>query len=183
MSSVDEVASPDRNGDSGTPNSSGSSSTTALAWRSPGVILGFAILVGFAVLIQFMVIHRADKQWDHLTYLHGSLQAIVTIALGAIYGTGVQRQQTAKADQRANDAGQEVRDLRKQSLHHISSAAKGHALADVIRGEVKALPTSARTKSIANFASPRSAEDAHTALLIRLAAIANEMFPSERESS
>jgi hypothetical protein len=58
-----------------------------------------------------MVAHAtdADPQWSHLVYLYGSVEALVFAAVGAMFGTTVQRARVEKAEEDTSAAESDLR--------------------------------------------------------------------------
>jgi hypothetical protein len=145
--------------------------------EQPTVLLGrfekitaVVLIVLFVVFIAVMVVLRASAQWDRLVYLFGGLEALVFGAAGALFGTGVQRGQTAQAQETA------VRE-RDRADANETTARHGESLADVIR--VKAGAAAALTGAEGRGARPGAGGPVagEAAALAELARVADEWFP------
>ena len=136
-----------------------------VGWASLAGVVATAVLVAFGVLVVFMLSKASsadtpDNDWSRLTYVFGSVEAIVFAAAGAIFGTTVQRSNTVRAEQRA-DSQQQRADA------HAEDAAKGRTLAKAVKQSAAAAP-GGEVESFGAGAS-RPAVD--------LAALAEELFP------
>jgi hypothetical protein len=152
---------------SGTATAGGSSPPKAAAtWSSLTGVAAIVVLLAFGVLVVFMLGKTAsadtpDSDWSRLTYIFGSVEAIVFAAAGAIFGTTVQRSQTVRAEQRA-DSQQQRADA------HTEDAAKGRTLAKAAKRAAASAPGGREVEGFGAGAS-RPAVD--------LADLAEELFP------
>jgi hypothetical protein len=92
---------------------------------NPPVLTRTALVCAVVVLVLYLVFtlmlllvagDSSQLTWDRYIFVYGGLEAVVFGAAGALFGTKVQRAQTAKAEQRAeaNQADAEAgRALRK----------------------------------------------------------------------
>lgn len=66
-----------------------------------------AVMIAFALLTVFMMGRASsddETKWTRRVYIYGGVEAIVFAAAGALFGTGVQRAQVAKAEKREENA-------------------------------------------------------------------------------
>lgn len=138
-------------------------------------VMATVVLLAFGVLVVFMLgktssSHTPDSDWNRLTYIYGSVEAIVFAAAGAIFGTTVQRSQTVRAEQQADQAGSRADSQQQRADEHVEDAAKGRALAKVVKRA--ALPESGAGE-VESFGGGSGASRPS----VDLAAIAEELFP------
>jgi hypothetical protein len=98
------------------------------------MIVAVAVLIVYVAALLLLFVNRADKQWDRIVYLFSGYEAVVFVAVGAIFGTSVQRGAVKSAEARTQQAEQENQAARERADRAETGALRGQALADSIRG-------------------------------------------------
>jgi hypothetical protein len=96
-------------------------------------VAAIGVLVVYIAALWLCFEHRADASWDRIVYLLSGFEAIVFVAVGAIFGTTVQRTNVATAQANAQQARADARDERDRADHAVGQGASGRALAAGIR--------------------------------------------------
>ena len=153
---------------SNTPDSPGTQPDS-----SPAVVLGpverttAVVLIGlFVVFIGVLVALRDSAQWDRLVYLFGGFEALVFAAGGALFGTGIQRAQTVKAEQSAQRQEMRADANENDALH-------GRALAAMIRAKRRAGGADDEGRGARPQAGPVGGDTG----MAELASVVEEWFP------
>lgn len=132
------------------------------------------LIAVFVIALVVLGMLRGDRQWDRLVYLFGGLEAVVFAAVGALFGTSVQRGNLADARMDASQARQEAGTVRAQARTDGAQAEKGRALAEACRAAAEAKQGTsqrlgARETDQFEAASPE---------LVTLATLADRLFPN-----
>lgn len=80
-----------------------------------------------------MFYYRNDRQWDRMVYLFSGYEAIVFVAVGAIFGTRIQRASVESATERARQAHEDLASERHRSHDATERAEAAGALATAVR--------------------------------------------------
>lgn len=128
----------------------------------PALYVGIAVIMAWFGMIVWLGFHINDLevQWSRLVFLLSSMEAVAFGAAGALFGTQIQRQRVADAQQRADKAETEA-------TSNKDAAAKGKALAAAVKAEAQAAGHGFRRVS-----NDESNDDISTSL-----ALANELLP------
>jgi hypothetical protein len=142
--------------------------------EQPAILLGkfekitaVVLIALFVIFIGVLVTLRDSEQWDRLVYLFGGLEALVFAAAGALFGTGVQRAQTAQAQETATQE-------RERADANETAARRGEDFADVVRTKTEATVAESGRGARPGPGGPPTGEAAALAELTRLA---DEWFP------
>lgn len=102
----------------------------------PVLWIGVAILIGFALFLIFMVHETAqsDPRWSRLVYLFSTVEALVWVVVGAIFGVKSQEASVSAARRQATEAEGRATDV-------ADAAELGHVLDVALMSSV---PRSAR---------------------------------------
>lgn len=141
-----------------------SSSNTSGWFDLVKFVAAVAAIVSFGWFVYYMLgqTKSEEKEWTRAVYLFQGVEAVAFAAAGFIFGKEVHRERAEKAEKEAKENGKE--------------AAKGKALADIVKSKANAHPAKAATfKTIVT--SPQHAFDATRADMDELADVAREMFP------
>jgi hypothetical protein len=106
-------------------------STAARILKGPTLWVAIAALVawfGFSLFLLIEADNSSEQTWTRMAWVFGSIQAVGFAAAGALFGTAVQREQTAKAEERADSAESDAR-------ANSELAAKGQAFGAVAQAE------------------------------------------------
>lgn len=89
----------------------------------PWIISGI-ILLGYAFFISFMTekTKTSNEEWVKLTYIFGSVEAIVFAAVGFIFGNEVNRSRVITAEKNEEKAKREKIELAKEILDKLPVA-------------------------------------------------------------
>ncbi|XVU27305.1 hypothetical protein ACQPZJ_09765 [Actinoplanes sp. CA-054009] len=143
--------------------------------EQPAVLLGrfekitaVVLIALFVLFIVVMILLRDSEQWDRLVFLFGGFEALVFAAAGALFGTGVQRAQTAQAQETASRE-------RDRADANEATARHGETLADMVR--VKSESAAAEGRGARPGAGPAGGD---AAALSELRRMADEWFPRAR---
>ena len=119
--------------------------------------VGIGVIAAWLAMVIWLVFHIGDAevQWSRLVFLLSSLEAVALGAAGALFGTHIQRQRVAEAQDRATKAEGEA-------AANIDAAVKGKSLAAAVKTEAEAAGRGFRRTS----ADPENPE---TGTVIRLA--------------
>jgi hypothetical protein len=144
----------------------------AFRWSSPTLWIGVAILAGLAALLVYMLnqLGSAEPRWSRLVYLFGSVEAIAFAAVGAFFGTQVQRERVADAEHRARDA--EVK-----ADANVEDAVQGRTLSKAVKA--KAIVAAPDVAQYGFSPQPGMQLPAEAAGLLELATLAEQLFPEE----
>jgi hypothetical protein len=95
-------------------------------------VVAIGVLVGFGFMLQHMLgLAKADEaEWARYVYLFGSIEAVAFAATGFLFGKEVHREQAKKAEERADEAQQQVGKDRERA-----DEAKKQADADKARAD------------------------------------------------
>lgn len=143
------------------------------------------VLVVYIAALVLCFEHRTDANWDRIVYLLSGFEAIVFVAVGAIFGTTVQRTTVATAQAHAQEARADARVERNRADRAVDQGASGRALAASIRsfapGRPKSAGVSAGAAESRHDAGVRGEEqvpaDSDLSYLLQLA---DELFPRDR---
>lgn len=104
------------------------SGSPTLSWSSPLVLIGIALIAGLGVVLAYLIQHSTttETQWSRLIYLYGGVESLVFAAVGALFGTTVQRGQTVAAQNQA-----------KESQEHASRNQAGANKAQALEAEIR----------------------------------------------
>jgi hypothetical protein len=116
-------------------------------------VAAIGVLVVYVAALWLCFERRADASWDRIIYLLSGFEAIVFVAVGAIFGTTVQRTTVATAQAHAQQASADARAERDRADHAVAEGASGRALAVGIRSYVA--QHSSATEPVAAAESPR----------------------------
>ena len=141
------------------------SSSNSLGWFNLVKFLAaLAAIVAFGWFVYYMLgqTKTDEKEWTRAVYLFQGVEALAFAAAGFVFGKEVHRERADKAEKEAKENGKE--------------AAKGKALAELVKSKAHAHPAKAATFK-AMVTSPLQAFDATRADVDELADVAREMFP------
>jgi hypothetical protein len=141
-----------------------SSSNTSGWFDLVKFVAALAAIVAFGWFVYYMLgqTKTEEKEWTRAVYLFQGVEAVAFAAAGFMFGKEVHRERAEKAEKQAKESEKE--------------AAKGKALADVIKSRAHAHP--AKAASIMTMVtSPEQAFQATRGDLDELADVAREMFP------
>jgi hypothetical protein len=95
-----------------------------IGWNEPVFWVAVAIIGGFVTLLVYMIteLGATETRWARLAFIYGTVEAVFFAAVGAVFGTRVQRERAEQAETRASDA-------EKRASEHAVGAMKGRALA------------------------------------------------------
>ncbi|PWK33235.1 ABC transporter permease [Actinoplanes xinjiangensis] len=155
------------------PAASDTPTTPALVLGRFEKIVAVVLLALFVIFIGVLVVLRGSEHWDRLIYLFGGLEALVFAAVGALFGTGVQRSQTAQAQATAEQE-------KARADANETSAAHGSALADSIRAKLDGAETTAAPegRGARPGTGPASTDEARS--LAELGRLVDVWFPRQR---
>jgi hypothetical protein len=167
----------------GGPPGSGPSAASPVLSRA-AIFVAIGVLVVYVVALWLLFEHRADGSWDRMVYLFGGFEAIVFAAVGAIFGTTVQRATVATAQVHAQQARADARAERNRADNAVALGASGSALATGIRsyaaGRLNSAPMSAGAAEARHGVGVRGEEpapvDSDLSFLVQLA---NDLFPAK----
>jgi hypothetical protein len=148
--------------------------------------VAIAVLAAYIAALWLCFDNRADANWDRIVYLLSGFEAIVFVAVGAIFGTTVQRTTVATAQAHAEQATADARTERDRANQAVADGVSGRTLAAGIRSYSAArsggAPQSAgvtdqrhggnKVRSTAD-----GADDSDLSVLIQLA---DELFPRDK---
>lgn len=142
----------------------------ALTWSSPVLWVGIGVLLCFAAVFVFMLseLDAGEVRWNRMTFLYGTVEALVFAAAGALFGTQVQRERVVKAEERAEDA-------EKKAESNADAAASGRTLAKAAKVEAMTTAPELAQYGFSPQAGVTPTEEA--APVYRLATLAEELFP------
>ncbi|HEV2840543.1 MAG TPA: hypothetical protein VGW39_04390 [Chthoniobacterales bacterium] len=141
------------------------SSSNTLGWFDLAkFVTALAAIVAFGCFVYYMLgqTKMEEKEWTRAVYLFQGVEAVAFAAAGFMFGKEVHRERADKAEKEAKENGKE--------------AAKGKALAEVVKSRAHAHPAKAATFR-AIVTSPEQAFEATRADVDELANVAREMFP------
>jgi hypothetical protein len=157
----------------------GSASSSAMRWVAAPVAVG--VLVVYILGLWVLFSHRGDVHWDRIVYLFSGFESIVFVAVGAIFGTTVQRSSVDAAQSQAQQARTDAQAEHARANQAETRSASGTALAASVRAYAAA--QSSRPPSTAD-PDPRHGagirattpvpSDAGLGLLVQLT---DELFP------
>lgn len=86
-------------------------------------IFALIILVAYSLFLKYLLgkTQVEDNEWMKLTYIFGSLEAIVFTAVGFIFGREVNRSRAVTAEKDADKAKKDKKKLAKEILDKIPS--------------------------------------------------------------
>jgi len=113
-------------------------------------IIAVAVLAIYVTALYVMFRYRADANWDRMVYLVTGYEAIVFVAVGALFGTTVHRASVHAAHVQERQARADARSERERADAAVSRSERGGALV----ASVRALAES-RSKSQTRPAPPR----------------------------
>lgn len=129
----------------------------AVFWVSVLVLFSFGIftlyLIGQA--------DAAELKWTRLVYLYGGVEAIVFAAVGAVFGTSVQRRNVEASEERAKEADSEAEAAKSRAQQAESEAMKGRALRANVLAEYESATAASPTSPIIGTERIGSAETNH----------------------
>jgi uncharacterized membrane protein YsdA (DUF1294 family) len=122
-------------------------------------MVALAVLIGFGVFVWFMIDQRAadETSWARLAWLFASVEAVAFAAAGALFGVRVQREQTQRAEERAD---------RSQT-----DAENGRILAEIVKMDGGSATVDTGLEALGASGSVDTAA--------RHAAVARRLFPDE----
>lgn len=152
------------------PRKEQGASSAGLTPKSPVVWVAIAVLVAFGIVFAFMLsqVDADDTRWSRLTFLYGTVEAIVFAAAGALFGTQVQRERVVKAEDRADAATTKAEE-------NVDAATKGKVLAKAAKAE--AMTAAPEMAQFGFSPQPGVAPPQEAASVVRLAVLAEELFP------
>jgi hypothetical protein len=139
-----------------------------IGWKDSAFWVAIAIIGGFVALLGYMIsqLGAGEVRWTRLAFLYGTVEAVLFAAVGAIFGTRVQRERAEHAEARASDA-------EKRADEHAEDAVKGRTLAAAAKAEaMTAAPGGAQFSFEATEPVPEN-----VAPVARLATLAEQLFP------
>lgn len=154
--------------------------TNAALW---GAVI---VLLAFGGLVVWMLGQRStnDIAWSRLTYVYGSVEAIVFAAAGALFGTQVQRQSVKASDNQRERAEGRADQAEAEQKRLAIDATRGQALAASVRGMYTAASSQSRQDrggSVRGDLGPAArtppGTEPETVALAQLRAVADELFP------
>jgi hypothetical protein len=74
----------------------------------PQFLVALCILTVYIASMWLMFQHRADAQWDRMVYLFTGFEAIGFVAIGAIFGTRIQRASVDAAHEQSRQAREDL---------------------------------------------------------------------------
>ena len=113
-------------------------------------IVAVAVMVIYVGALCLMFMYRADANWDRMVYLITGYEAIVFVAVGALFGTTVHRASVHAAHVQEHQARADARSERERADAAVSRSERGGALAASVRAFAEA-----RSKSQTRPAAPR----------------------------
>jgi type II secretory pathway pseudopilin PulG len=77
----------------------------------------------------------ADERWSRLLFILSSVQLIVFVAAGVVFGMAIQNQRSAESERRADAAEQRAAAFRTQADQYRQAATNGRVLAEVAKAQ------------------------------------------------
>jgi len=132
------------------------------ALSGAALVAAFVALVAFGVFVWFLITQTdADEtRWTRLAWVFASVEAIAFGAAGALFGSSIQRQQTVRAEERAEE--------------NAEGAVNGRALAASLIADQPGTPAG---DSQLETLGPGQARDGAAVVATRHAALAKKLFP------
>lgn len=105
---------------------------TGLPTYAVVVAVGLLVVYLALVLIQWFAVDGTDLSWARRSELLTGIEALAFAAAGAVLGTTVQRQVTARVEKEADEAKAEAEAQKERSSANEKVAEKGRALLHLI---------------------------------------------------
>ena len=108
-------------------NGSGEPGGSTISWGSPVLWIGILIIFGLGAFIVFLI-HDAsstEPTWSRLVFIYGGIEALAFAAVGALFGTRVQRGQVLDARKQAEQSSERAN--RNESDARAFQAVKAQA--------------------------------------------------------
>jgi hypothetical protein len=130
------------------------------------------VLAAWLALLSWLAFHTGatELQWARLGSVLGSLEAVAFAAAGALFGTTIQKQRVADANERAGKAEDRAARAEKTSTEHTQAVANGRALAAAVKARAGSNAAVQGIDRITATETSRKATD-------DLAALAATLFP------
>jgi hypothetical protein len=91
-------------------------------------VIAIAIWLGFSIYLLVNAKSSSDLTWTRMAWVFGSIESVAFAAAGALFGTAIQREQTVKAEKRADSAESDAASTKEL-------ATKGQAFAAVVQAD------------------------------------------------
>lgn len=126
-----------------------------------GLVAALVSLLAFGALVWFMITQRdvSETTWTRLAWLFASVEAIAFGAAGALFGSTIQRQQTDRAERRAD--------------RNAEDASNGRALATTLIADAPGTPAG----DVGLESLAQDARSAAATVAARHAEFARQLFP------
>jgi hypothetical protein len=98
-----------------------------------GALLLLVWLGGLGLMLYFL--DSADDRWSRLLFILSSVQLIVFVAAGVVFGMAIQNQRSAESERRADVAEQRAAAFRTQADQYRQAATNGRVLAEVAKAQ------------------------------------------------
>jgi hypothetical protein len=96
-------------------------------------IVAIGVMAVYVAAPWLLFEHRADKNWDRVVYLFSGFEAVVFVAVGALFGTRVQRASVETAHAQAHQARTDARSERDRADAAVTRGEAGSVLATGVR--------------------------------------------------
>lgn len=100
-------------------------------------IVAVAVMAVYIGALWLLFANRADANWDRMVYLLSGYEVIVFVAVGALFGTTVQRASVRTAHAHERQARADAQSERDRANVAISRGERGNALAASVRSFAK----------------------------------------------
>lgn len=98
------------------------------------VVVAIGLIGLYVTGLWVMFQYRNDRQWDRMVYLFSGYEAIVLVAVAAIFGTRIQRASVESVAENAQHAREDLASERHRSHGATERAARASALATAVKG-------------------------------------------------
>jgi hypothetical protein len=105
-------------------------------------IIAVAVMAIYVAALYLMFRYRADANWDRMVYLVTGYEAIVFVAVGALFGTTVHRASVHAAQTQERQARADARSERERADAAVSRGERGAALVAGVRALRESRPKS-----------------------------------------
>jgi hypothetical protein len=166
----------------------GARESQALEWTQLAVAV--CLMCIYIATLWVMFLYRGDKQWDRMVYLFSGYEAVVFVAVGAIFGTRIQRASVDSAHEQSRQAREDLTAERERADNAArvedSAAALATALQVYLRQKAASTANANGTDAQEGRQGARGRQDAAGSFsevdpgLALLAQLADELFPPRR---